>query len=172
MKRIASPRTKKPPTHGEAGFTLTELIVGLLVASALIVGLVELTKRYARTSGDVRQTVFDARASRVIAGLFSILERADPDSVVVTPSRIDARIGADEVRAQLQVSSGETTLAWHSSDIERTIEVPDKAKFEQSPNGLVRLMAPDAPAPIAMTTPRRDVPYDCQFDTVTLECRQ
>ena len=171
MKRIASPRRKKPTAHPEAGFTLTELIVGLLVASMLIVGLVELTRRYADTSGDIRSTVADARASRVLSGLFAMLERADPGTLVVTPDRVEARVGGKDVRIQLEASSRGASLSWRSPDFQRSIDLPSGARFERRSDALVVLRIPGAEIPIAMATPRRNLPYDCLFDTVTLECR-
>lgn len=171
MKRIVSPCHKRRTAHPEAGFTLTELIVGLLVASILVIGLVELTRRYADTSGDIRSTVADARASRIVGGLFEALERADPGTLVVTPDRVEARIGGKDVRMQLEASSHGASLSWHSPDIQRSIDIPSGARFERRSDALVVLRVPGAEIPIAMATLRRDLPYDCQFDTVTLECR-
>lgn len=172
MKHIASPQRRKATTDKEAGFTLTELVVGLLVGSLLIVGLVELTRRYGQTTSDVRETVADARASRSIESVLTLLERADPGSLVVTSDRIEAKIGADQVSVGLQASPTSLTLEWRSPDLNRSIDVPPGARFEQRPGGLILLLAPSSQTPIAMTMPRRELPFDCQFDTVTLECRQ
>lgn len=172
MKRIASPRRRKAATKSEAGFTLIELIVGLLVGSLLIVGLVELTHRYGQTTSDVRETVADVRAGRSIESVLTLLERADPGSLVVTSDRIEAKIGSDQVSVGLQTSSSGLTLEWRSPGLNRSIDVPSASKFEQRPDGLILLLAPSSQTPIAMTMPRRELPFDCQFDTVTLECRQ
>lgn len=172
MKRIASRRRHRPKVDPEAGFTLTELIVGLLVASMLIVGLVELTRRFAQTSGDVRETVADTRTNRSIDGLFAMLARVDPENLVVGADRVDARIGSLEVTIRLQTHPEGVTLDWQSPDLQRSIALPAGARFEQQPSGLILLRTPASSAPIAMATPRRELPFDCQFDTVTLECRR
>ena len=172
MKRIASRRRRKAAQNSEAGFTLTELVVGLLVGSLLIVGLVELTHRYGQTTSDVRVTVADARAGRSIESVLTLLERADPGSLAVTSDRIEAKIGADQVSARLEPSPSGLTLEWNSPDLNRSIDVPPEARFEQRPGGMILLVVPSSQAPIAMATPRRELPFDCQFDTVTLECRQ
>ena len=172
MKRIASPRRRKAAHNSDAGFTLTELVVGLLVGSLLIVGLVELTHRYGQTTSDVRETVVGVRAGRSVESMLTLLERADPGSLVVTSERIEAKIGADQVSARLQPSPSGLALEWSSPDLNRSIDVPLGAKFEQRPDGLILLVVPSSQTPIAMATPRRELPFDCQFDTVTLECRQ
>jgi prepilin-type N-terminal cleavage/methylation domain-containing protein len=172
LKRIASRRRRKPEVDPEAGFTLTELIVGLLIASMLIVGLVELTRRFAQTSGDVRETVADTRANRSIDGLFALLARADPGELVVGPDRVEARLGSLEINVRLQASSNGVVLDWQSPDLQRSIALPAGARFEQLPSGLILLRAPSSPAPIGMIRPERELPFDCQFGTVTLECRQ
>lgn len=172
MKRIASRRRRKPEVDPEAGFTLTEMIVGLLVASMLIVGLVELTRRFAQTSGDVRETVANTRTNRSIDGLFALLARADPEDLVVGPDRIEARIGSQEVKVRLQAHSEGMTLDWQSPDLRRSLALPPGASFEQRPGGLILLRTPASSTPIAMARPRRELPFDCQFDTVTLECRR
>lgn len=172
MKRIASRRRRKAAQNSEAGFTLTELVVGLLVGSLLIVGLVELTHRYGQTTSDVRTAVADVRAGRSIEGVLTLLERADPGSLVVTSDRIEAKIGAEQVSARLEPSPDGVALEWRSPNLNRSIDVPAGSRFEQRPGGLIVLLAPNVQTPLAMATPRRELPFDCQFDTVTLECRQ
>ncbi len=171
MKRIASPRRRKAAIDSEAGFTLTELVVGLLVASLLIVGLVELTHRYGQTTGVVRTAVTEVRASRSIGSVLALLERADAGSLVVTSDQIEAKIGSDQVSARLEPSASGLALEWRSAGLDRSIYVPTGSRFEQRPGGLIVLLAPNLQTPLAMAMPRRDLPFDCLFDTVTLECR-
>ena len=64
----------------DAGFTLVELIAGLLVASLLIAGIVDIVRQYATTTHRVRTIALDLRSRALADGLMAQLVRADPES--------------------------------------------------------------------------------------------
>ncbi len=171
MKRSASHRPNEA-TSNEAGFTLTEVVAALLVASMLIVGLADVTRRYALSSVRVKDAIADMRTNRLVASLMGELERADPDSLEVTPTRLFARIGSHEVRAELTTRADrQRWLEWTSPVITRSLRMPSAATFEMLPSGAVLLTAAKGEPPLAVVLPRRQTPFDCRFDTVSRDCR-
>lgn len=174
MKPIASqPKTARSPRlDGEAGFTLTEMVAGLLVASMLIVGLADITRRYALTTMRVRDAGSEVRTAQIVGGLFSELKRIDPDSLELSSNRIEATLGSRPITARLEPpSNGARLLQWSSPAINRTVRLPQTARFELTPLGAILLVADPAEPPLAIVTPVRTAPFDCQFDTVTRACR-
>lgn len=172
MPRTVSPGNKKPKQNGEAGFSLTELIAGLLVASLLIGGLVDIIRRYARTTDTVRTTAAELRTSHILEAVFHDVERIDPGSLSVSRDRIGGSIGNQPLKGDIVTDTKLTLLRWSSSTVERSIVVPSGARFEQLPSGALALLIDSSATPLAVAFPRRTIPFDCQFDTVTRECRQ
>lgn len=170
MKRIASQKSKA--ADSEDGFTLTELLAALVVASMLLAGLTELTRRYAMTSGRVKDAASEVRVSNLMQNALLELERADPASVEVQALELNARIGAQELRARIAAGvGGRSLLTWTSPRGERQISLPPAAHFEEEPGGLIVLRANSADPPIASVLPKRTVAYDCKFDVVARSCR-
>ena len=58
--------TRKPRPKHDAGFTMVEPIAGLLVATLLIAGVVDIVSRYALTTGEVREAASDIRSARLL----------------------------------------------------------------------------------------------------------
>lgn len=172
MKRIASPRPKRTMSPNDAGFTLTELVAGLLVASMLVAGLVDLTRRYALTSVRVKDAILDTRTSRLAQALMNQVERADPQTLVVTQAHLSAEIGEAHIEATLSDETRDhDLLTWTSPAINRTLRVPEGARFARTPAGAVVLQGAAGQPPLATITLDRQLPIDCQFDTITRECR-
>ncbi|MEY2757387.1 MAG: hypothetical protein RIR33_1165 [Pseudomonadota bacterium] len=155
----------------DAGFTLTELIAGLLVASLLIAGVVDIIRQYALTTQRVRVASVALRSHALVEGLMAQLARADPESLVVRDTEVRATIGTVPVSATLSRGPGATTFAWSGPGVARAITLPASVRFENPRPGVVTLAQTDAP-PIATVRTRRTQVYDCQFDTVSLTCRQ
>jgi hypothetical protein len=166
-----SHRRPRQAENAEAGFSLTELIAGLLVASLLVVGLIDITSRYARTTNEVRSTVADQRTDRLLGAMLRELERADPGSIVLTPTGIRGQIGGREFAGRIESSSRGRVLNWSTEKLKRSFDLPDKAHFEHAAGGVILLTESSTEPPIAAVTPRRTIPFDCQFDTVSRVCR-
>lgn len=172
MPRTASPLPEPPRVARDAGFTLTELIAGLLVASLLMAGMVDIIRRYARTTEHVRTTTNELRATILADALFSEIERIDPGTLSVASFDLRAKLGGQAVSGQI-VSSGTTTnLRWSSPVATRSISVPRGAHFVRLQSGAVAIVSEEGEPPIAIAIPRRTLPFDCQFDTVSRECRK
>jgi hypothetical protein len=165
--RKASPKTNA----AEAGSTLTEVLVALIVAASLIAGLVEVSSRFASTSAHVRAGMANARAVRTAELLMQMVERSDPGSLEVRANRLTAHVGDAPITATLHQNSNETDLEWSSASTARSARLGTHAHFERTPTGSVRLLNGPNEPPLAMATPMRDTPYDCRFDTISRVCR-
>ncbi|MCF8508644.1 MAG: prepilin-type N-terminal cleavage/methylation domain-containing protein, partial [Hyphomonadaceae bacterium] len=64
---------RKPRPKHDAGFTMVELIAGLMVATLLIAGIVDIVRRYARTTGEVREAASDIRSARLLDAMMTEL---------------------------------------------------------------------------------------------------
>ena len=171
MPRIVTPQPEPSRVARDAGFTLTELIAGLLVASLLMAGMVDIIRRYARTTDHVRSTTNELRATILADAFFSEIERIDPGTLSVEALDLRAKLGGEPVSGQI-VSSGTTTaLRWSSPIASRSITLPRGAHFVRLPSGAVAIVSEEDAPPIAIAIPRRTLPFDCQFDTVSRECR-
>jgi hypothetical protein len=172
LKPIASRKPKRHRSADEAGFTLTELVAGLLVASALVMGLAEITRRYVSTTVRVKDIAADMRTVRLLDGLMAELERVDPDTLELTSDRVTARLGSEEITATLTLAqNGARALQWSSPSITRTLPLPATARFQQTPDGAIVLFGLPEEPPLAVSYPMRTTPFDCQFDTVIRDCR-
>lgn len=160
-----------PPHAREAGFTLTEMVAGLLVAAMLISGLAEVTRQFARASVHVRDDLASTRGVRAAEAAFLAIERVGPQDLLVTDTRliVDAS-SEDPIVFELRVgANGARTLVW--ADGARTARLSATARFDQDAGGVVRLWdAPDAP-PLLVARPRREAPLDCRYDVVGRRCR-
>lgn len=158
MQRIASQLRSR---QKEAGFSLTELIAGLLVASLLIVGLIDVTRRFARTTDNVRETTGDLRTDIMLNSLFSDLERIDPHSLELTPRELRARLGGVPIVARIEESFNGTILHWTAPATTQALVVPKGTRFVSSPYGGVVLRQTETGIPLAVATPQRNLPFDC-----------
>jgi prepilin-type N-terminal cleavage/methylation domain-containing protein len=156
----------------DAGFTLVELIAGLLVASLLIAGIVDIVRQYATTTHRVRTIALDLRSRALADGLMAQLARADPESLVVSDNEVRATIGNSSVQATLSRTREATVLSWFGPDTTRPASLPPGARFKTLRRGVVVLAMDENVPPIAMVETRRTQAFDCQFDTVSLECRR
>jgi hypothetical protein len=172
LKRTVSRPASSGKADADAGFTLTELVAGLLVASMLIVGIADITRRYALTTARVKEAAAEVRTALLVQSLLADLERADPDSIEISADHLSAAVGQEKIEAKL-VRTGKATehLEWTSPRISRSIRLPAGARLETNDTGAIILRAgPDAP-PLAMVLPRRSIPFNCKFDTLVRKCR-
>lgn len=172
MPRIVSPLPERSQISRDAGFTLTELIAGLLVASLLMAGMVDIIRRYARTTEHVRSTTNELRAAILADAFFSEIERVDPGTLSVAPLEIRAKLGGEPLNGQIVPSGTTAALRWSSPVASRSISLPRGAHFVRLPSGAVAVVGEKDAPPIAIAIPRRTLPFDCQFDTVSRECRK
>ncbi|MEY2758107.1 MAG: hypothetical protein RIR33_1885 [Pseudomonadota bacterium] len=161
----------KPAPSKDAGFTLTELIAGLLVASLLLAGIVDIIRRYASTTVEVKAAATDIRDQRLLDAMMDELVRLDPGSLRLTPLQIDGAIGGAPVSARLTREPDAMRLQWSSPNLQRSLVLPRGATFSQLPSGAIAVIAPETPTPLGLARPRRTLPFDCQFDTVSRTCR-
>ena len=154
------------------GFTLTELLAGLLVASLLIAGVVDIIRQYAATTQRIKVVSAELRSRALVDGLLAQLARADPGSLVLAETDLRATIGAAPVTASLLRAEDGTTLAWSGPGLSRTIALPPGMRFTSPLPGLIVLGSGQETPPLASVEARRTQVYDCQFDTVSLTCRQ
>jgi len=162
---------RKPAPRKDAGFTLTELIAGLLVASLLLAGIVDIIRRYASTTVEVKQAATDIRDQRLLDAMMDELVRLDPGSLRLTPQEIEGAIGGAPLRARLTREPDAMRLEWSSPALQRSLVLPKGATFSQLPSGAIAIMAPQTSTPLGLAQPRRTLPFDCQFDTVSRTCR-
>ena len=172
MPRIASPLRKRSRIPRDAGFTITELIAGLLVASLLMAGMVDIIRRYARTTEHVRGTTNELRTTILTDALFKEIERADPETLSLSRLQIRAKLGGEPIDGQIADSGKATTLRWSSPMGSRSIALPLGAHFVSLSSGAVAIVGEEDKPPVAIAIPRRTLPFDCQFDTVSRECRK
>jgi hypothetical protein len=149
---------------------MVELIAGLLIAALLVGGLVDIIRRYARTTDSVRTTAETMRDSQMAGALLAEIIRIDPETLSVTPRDVRGQIGDSELVGQLVRRDDRTELRWSSPLAERTIDLPKRVRFERQPSGAIVLA--DGEHVIALALPRRTIPFNCQFDTVSRECRK
>ncbi len=171
MKPTASHRSNAK-AGSEAGFTLTELVAGLLVASMLIVGLAEITRRYALTTVRAKEIASDIRTTRALKTFMLEFERIDPGSLELAPDRITASIGSDQVTATLALPQGKVrTLNLSGRQVIRDFTLPASSRFELTASGAISLLGDAGEPPLAIIAPARTAPSDCQFDAVIRDCR-
>jgi len=161
----------KPAPRKDAGFTLTELIAGLLVASLLLAGIVDIIRRYASTTVEVKTAASDIRDQRLLDAMMDELVRLDPGSLRLTPLEIEGAIGGTPVSARLTRDPDAMRLQWSSPNLQRSLVLPTGATFSQLASGAIAVIAPETPTPLGLARPRRTLPFDCQFDTVSRTCR-
>lgn len=173
MKRYVLLRLKlRQQLHFQAGFTITEMIAGLLLAAVLLTGLIDITRRYAHSTGRVKEVAAKLRSDRLLHAALREAERADTGTLVATASSLSAKVGSNDFEAVLRRGGdGSHVLAIVSGASKQTFPVPRSTRFEKTPSGLVVLRSGENGAVLAVIDQKRTAPYDCQFDTVIGECR-
>jgi len=134
--------------------------------------MVDIIRRYARTTEHVLTTTNELRATILADAFFSEIERIDPGTLSVEPVDLRAKLGGEPVSGQIVPSGTTTALRWSSPVASRSINLPRGAHFVSFPSGAVAIVGEDGESPIAIAIPRRTLPFDCQFDTVSRECRK
>lgn len=171
MPAIASHPTEPSQRPKDAGFSLVELIAGLLVAALLVVGLGDIIRRYARTTETVRSSVAELRSEGLIGAVFQELERADPGSLSVSPVRLAAQIGNTSFSIVVSSQADRSKVDLNTPRQNRQILLSEQVHFEKRSSGLVLLLAEDNSV-IATARLRRDLPFDCRFELALGTCRE
>ena len=172
MKRIVLLRPKPNRHNNEAGFTITELVAGLLLSAMLLAGLIDITRRYAQSAERVKAVALDMRTSRMLDAAFRELSRTDAGTLRVTPTTLDAKLGSESITATIKhTPDAKGLLNWSSPTIDRSFALPESARFKMQ-QGLVILEEGDSGSILAIAGLKRTVAFDCQFDTVVRECRE
>lgn len=154
----------------EAGFTLTELAAGLLIASLVIAGIAGLTRRYADTMVDVRTAGLSLRSDRMVNGLLHQFERVDAGSIRVRSDAAEGRRGATLVSATLDMDGEGARLVWKSGAYVRHVDLGEPARFRLIGDRLLALETTSG-EPLATVLLALTLPADCSYDTLTGACR-
>lgn len=163
---------RSAPNPSEAGFTLTELVAGLLVASMLLTGIVELTRRYATTSVRMQTASEEIADIRVLDAMMRSVERVDPGTLDISGVYLSGKIGGSDLRIEIRhIQSEKSQITWSGPGVERTLEVGGKLEFRSDKPGSVLLVTEGSQPPLVSVRAMRDAPFDCRFDTVSRTCR-
>jgi hypothetical protein len=149
-----------------------------MVASLLIAGLAEIGHQFARTTVRVRDTLQQTRSARLAQAEMQALERADAGSLNVASDTANATIGDANARAELSppTANGDRRMSWEiaregASKSARSISVDGADRLELSMDGAVRLWGQPGQPPLLVVTPKREAPFNCQYDVVVRKCR-
>jgi prepilin-type N-terminal cleavage/methylation domain-containing protein len=156
----------------EAGFTLTEMLVALAVASTLIVSVGQLLSVTARAYHRVTQSVETLREYRSLDRFVSLLEAADFDRVEYAPSQLDLSRGAQSMLtiAVLPETGASLELTHNGVALERHYAGTTASEWAGSSQALT--LTPVGGGDALVTLPLlREVPFDCRYDSVAKRCR-
>ena len=172
MRKLAIAPLRKEHDMCSKGKWFRLLAALRLLRNVLLAGLIEMTRRYAQSAERVKSVATEMRSARLLDAAFGELARADPGSLRVTASSLDASIGSEPISAMIQrASDGDVSLNWVSPSLKRSFVLPTSARFEML-QGLVVLKDSVRGSVLAIGGLRRTLPFDCQFDTVVRECRE
>lgn len=172
MKRTATRDPRRTPR--DAGFTLAEVMAGLFIAALLVSGLGELGWRVAHSTVRIHSDIELSRALRVAQAAFNDIQRANPQTIVVTDDEVTASIGSRRITFRLSAPDGASQLEWTVAENDtppasRRIRVPP-ACFHID-DSIVLLTGASDPVPLLIAHIRRQLAQDCQFDPVIRSCR-
>jgi prepilin-type N-terminal cleavage/methylation domain-containing protein len=156
----------------EAGFTLTEMLVALAVASTLIVSVGQLLSVTARAYHRVTQSVETLREYRSLDRFVSLLEAADFERVEHAPSQLDLSRGAQSTLT-VTVSPDATTnlsLTHNGVALERRYDSFPANEWAGSSHALT-LTPLGGGRPLVTLPLLREAPFDCRYDSVAKRCR-
>ncbi len=156
----------------EAGFTLTEMLVALAVASTLIVSVGQLLSVTARAYHRVTQSVETLRDYRSLDRFVSLLEAADSDRVEYAPSQLDLSRGAQSMLTITVLPDSEARLSLTHNGIvlERRYEGFPASEWAVSSQALT-LSPLGGGRPLVTFPLLREAPFDCRYDSVAKRCR-
>jgi len=132
--------------HGERGFTLTELIVALVLASGIFVGMAELSRQMVRSIGQIRSDIDQTQSLRRLSFINELVERSNSDT--------------DQTRFPL----GETLVVEQHAQ-EDGFEV----RYRRDGQLLAQWRIPSAMR--GHSSSWRTVEYDCSYDLIADRCR-
>jgi hypothetical protein len=137
----------------------------------LIVGIADVTRRYAATTARVKEAAAEIRAGTLVQNLLADLERADPTSIRLSADSLSATVGMETIDARLVSKGTSKVVEWSSPRVSRSVRLPMNARFERTASGAIVVRTQPGAPPLAIVLPRRSVPFDCKFDTVARACQ-
>jgi prepilin-type N-terminal cleavage/methylation domain-containing protein len=156
----------------EAGFTLTEMLVALAVASSLIVSVGQLLSVTARAYHRVTQSVETLRAYRSLDRFASLLEAADFDRVEHTPSQLVLNRGAQSTLTVTVLPDAEVALALTHNGVALERRYAGILTSEWAGSSQALTLTPLGGGRPFVTLPLlREAPFDCRYDSVAKRCR-
>lgn len=132
--------------HIERGFTLTELLVALVLASGILVGMAELSRQMVRSIGQIRSDIEQTQSLRRLNLIGELVSRADPEL------------------EQSQYLLGETSL------LEQRVE-DGAIEVRYFRDGQVIAEWSISQASMASWNSWRTVEFDCSYDLIADRCR-
>lgn len=156
----------------QAGFTLTEMLVALAVASTLIVSVGQLLSVTARAYHRVTQSVETLREYRSLDRFVSLLEAADFDRVEHAPNQLDLSRGAQSMLTITALPETGTSLALTHNGValERRYAGTTVSEWARSSQALT-LTSLGGGRTLVTVPLLREVPFDCRYDSVAKRCR-
>ena len=162
----------KKTDRNQAGFTLTEMLVALAVASTLIVSVGQLLSLTARAYHRVTGSVEALREYRSLDRFLSLLEAADSDAGSLAPDELELRRGAGSVlRVTLQPEGAAALSLTHNGvSLERDLAQTEAAEWSLGDH--VTTLASTQDHQVLIAFPRtREIPFNCRYDSVAKRCR-
>ena len=156
----------------EAGFTLTEMLVALAVASTLIVSVGQLLSVTARAYHRVTQSVELLRDYRSLDRFMSLLEAADSDRVELEPSQIGLSRGAQSMLTITVVpdAGADLSLTHNGVVLERRYGSFPANEWAGSSHAMTLISVGGGGGLVTLPL-LREVPFDCRYDSVAKRCR-
>ena len=162
----------KKSDQSQAGFTLTEMLVALAVASTLIVSVGQLLSLTARAYHRVTGSVENLREYRSLDRFLSLLEAADRETGNHAPDGLELRRGDRSVLRVILQSEGVAALKLRHNgvDLERNLALAEAAEWGQGDH--VMTLASAEGDQVLIAFPRiREIAFNCRYDSVAKRCR-
>lgn len=99
----------------QSGSTVVEVVAALIVASAILVGFLQISTRFAEVTEKSRSVGQISLVDRMSQRCLAPFERSDPGTLLVRGERIEARLGRQILWAQLDKDEGAAYLTCSSS---------------------------------------------------------
>ena len=162
----------KKTDQNQEGFTLTEMLVALAVASTLIVSVGQLLSLTARAYHRVTGSVETLREYRSLDRFLSLLEAADSDAGSLAPDALELRRGDYSVLQVALQPEGAATLSLTHNGVSLERDLVQIVAADWSFNDHVMTLASAQNNQLLIAFPRtREIPFNCRYDSVAKRCR-
>lgn len=158
--------------QSQAGFTLTEMLVSLAVASLLIVSVGQMFALSMRAYGRVSDTVERVRDYRALDRWLSVLEAADPERIEAVDGETLRLVRGVQSDLTMWFEEPGAVTVWleHNGVTVRRDYPLSEAALMRIESGVLRLSEGDERM-IASAPMVREAPFNCRYDTVAKRCR-